>query len=273
MIRFIRNMPIFRRLFIAFALATAVPAIVIVFLGNNNLSSVDMRGQAVRTSFDAQTAASTQQTSLQRMNALLQTRHNQIFASLNAQVTDPSLQASGALINSDILARAEDFEHSLTDYQNNFELATSANMHTIQNILLSDDPNNSRFSSDQRRALNSVINTDWPKYKNLQQRELAQLQTLQNDMQNNKPISVERAYTQAYSTLYEANLAFTNLKNNWQSVVNIAVDMGKSVTAVGPSQIQPIVISTVISLFCVVLVVLATGYVVNLTITQPLRQL
>ncbi len=273
MIRFIRNMPIFRRLFIAFALATAVPAIVIVFLGNTNLSSVDMRGQAVRTSFDAQNAASTQQTSLQRMNALLQTRHNQIFASFNAQVTDPSLQASGALINSDILARSAEFEHSLTDYQNNFELATSANMHNIQSILMSDDPNNSRFSVDQRRALDSVINTDWPTYKNLQQQELAQLQTLQNDIQNNKPISIEQAYTQAYKTLYEANLAFTNLKNNWQSVVNIAVDIGKTVTTVGPSQIQPIIISTVISLFCVVLVVLATGYVVNLTITQPLRQL
>ncbi|MFL5626225.1 MAG: methyl-accepting chemotaxis protein [Ktedonobacteraceae bacterium] len=273
MIRFIRNMPIFRRLFIAFALATAVPAIVIVFLGNSNLSSVDIRGQAVRTSFDAQTAASTQETSLQRMNALLQTRHNQIFASLNAQVTDPSLQASGALINSDILARAEDFEHSLTDYGNNFELATSGNMHNIQSILLSDDPNNNHYSVDQQRALNAVMKTDWPTYKNLQQQELAQLQTLQDDIQNNRPVAIEQVYTQAYTTLYEANLAFTNLKNDWQSVVNIAVDIGKAVTTVGPSQVQPIVISTIISLFCVVLVVLATGYVVNLTITQPLRQL
>jgi len=62
----------------AFALATVVPAIVIVFLGNNNISSVDIRGQAVRTSFDAQNAASQQQINLQRMNALLQTRHDQI---------------------------------------------------------------------------------------------------------------------------------------------------------------------------------------------------
>ncbi|HTD19451.1 MAG TPA: HAMP domain-containing methyl-accepting chemotaxis protein, partial [Ktedonobacteraceae bacterium] len=84
---------------------------------------------------------------------------------------------------------------------------------------------------------------------------------------------IGQAYTTAYQTLFDANKAFTNLKNDWQSVVDIAIEMGKTVTAVGPSQTQPIIISTIISLFCVVLVVLATGYIVNLTITQPLRQL
>ncbi len=260
-------MPIFRRLFMAFALATVVPAIVIVFLGNNNISSVDIRGQAVRTSFDAQNAASQQQINLQRMNALLQTRHNQIFASLSNQIKDASLSAAGALISSDIFAREADFNQALADYQTNYDLATSSNMSNIQNILMSDNPN-THISSDQQAALNKVINLDWPKYKGFQDKELKQL-----DAALISHLPIDQAYSTAYQTLFNANTAFTDLKNDWQGVVDTAIEMGKTVTAVGPSQTQPIIISTVISLFCVVLVVLATGYIVNLTITQPLRQL
>src|SRR5260370_7823704 len=49
--------------------------------------------------------------------------------------------------------------------------------------------------------------------------------------------------------------------------------MGKTVTTVGPSDTQPILISTAIAAFFIILMLLATGFVVNLTITQPLRQL
>ncbi len=228
MLRFIRNMPIFRRLFMAFALATVVPAIVIVFLGNNNISSVDIRGQAVRTSFDAQNAASQQQINLQRMNALLQTRHNQIFASLSNQIKDASLSAAGALISSDIFAREADFNQALTDYQNNYDLATSHNMSTVQNILMSDNPN-THISSDQQAALNKVINVDWPKYKGFQDQELKQLDAAQISH-----LPIDQTYSTAYQTLFNANTAFTDLKNNWQRVVDIAIEMGKTVTAVGP---------------------------------------
>ncbi|HZU01358.1 MAG TPA: hypothetical protein VFA10_16940 [Ktedonobacteraceae bacterium] len=80
MFRSISNMPIFRRLFIAFALTATVPGIVIVLLGSYYINSLTLRSQAVKTSFDAQNAASDQQINLQRMNALLQTRFYQLFA-------------------------------------------------------------------------------------------------------------------------------------------------------------------------------------------------
>src|SRR5712692_5025930 len=124
MIKFIINLPIFRRLFMAFAFATLLPGAVIVLLGGYYLNSLDTQGQAVRTSFDAQSVASQEQINLQRMNALLQTRHTQIFASLGGIIHDPSLNASGALINSDILAREADFDQTLPSYQSSFELAT-----------------------------------------------------------------------------------------------------------------------------------------------------
>ena len=285
MLRFFRNMPIFRRLFIAFTLAVAVPAIVIVFLGNFDINNITVRGQAVRTSFDAQSSASTEQVSLQRMNEELATRHDQVFASLSAQLKDPSLGAAGALIGGDIFAREADFNQALIDYQNNYELATSRNMSSVQSILLSDDPN-SHISQDQQAALNQVINVDWPAYKSLQDLELkildnpfngsftpAQQALVNNHLTTGGPLTLTQAYDNAYIVLFNANNAFTNLKNDWQTVVGNAVGMGKQVTNVGASQTQPIIIATIISLFAVILVVLATGYVVNLTITQPLRQM
>jgi methyl-accepting chemotaxis protein len=275
MLKAIRNMPIFRRLFIAFAIATIIPAIVIVLLGNNDLFTLNNRGEAVRTCFDAQNLASQQQINLQRMNALLQTRHDEIFASLSRAIQDPSLNASGALIEADIDAREADFGQALGTFQSTFEISTSSNMAIIRTILNSDDPN-STIAGDQLGTFNNVINTQWPAYQKLQKRELVQLDALQADLTNLTPLNqgqINSKYKDAYATLFQANERFTDLRNSWQHVVDIAINLGKTVTAVGPSETQPVVISTALAVFCIILVILATGYIVNITITQPLRQL
>src|SRR5258706_13073058 len=119
MIKFLSNIPIFRRLFLAFAIAAAIPGIVIVLLGSFYLSSLTSRGQAVQTSFDAQSAASEQQTNLQVMNALMKTSLNNTFAGLSGSVHDYSLIASGGLDFSDIATREGDFQQALTNYQAN----------------------------------------------------------------------------------------------------------------------------------------------------------
>ena len=115
MIRFVSNIPISRRLSLFFAIAALIPAIVIFILGNTYISSLTVRGQAVQTSFDAQNLASTQLVNLQRMNALVQTRFNEIFASLSGKITDPSLANAGGLVSTDIAAREADFQQTLVD--------------------------------------------------------------------------------------------------------------------------------------------------------------
>src|SRR5438552_719370 len=127
MLKFISETPIFRRLFVAFALVTLVPGIIIVLLGNYYLGAITTRSQAVNTSFQAQNTAYEQQINLQRMNALLQARQAQIFASLSGNIKDPSLRASGELFSADIVAGETAFSQSLTTYKQNFELATSPN--------------------------------------------------------------------------------------------------------------------------------------------------
>jgi len=259
MIQFISGIPIFRRLLISFALAVVVPGIVIVLLGSYYVNQLTIRSQAVQISFQAQNIAYEEQVNLQRMNALLQARHAQVFASNSGNIKDPSLNASGKLINDDILARELDFSQTLVQYQNNFNLTTSSNMTGVRTILLNDNPNTT-IIHDQLTALNTVINQQWPAYKALQDQELVLL--LNN-----------ASYAQAYKVLFEADAKFTDLRNSWQNIVQIAQNMGEIVTAVGPSQVNPIVFGDLIALLVSTAFVVTIGYIMSFTITRPLRQL
>jgi methyl-accepting chemotaxis protein len=275
MIKFLSAIPIFRRLFIAFAIAAVIPAVVIVLLSNFYLSSLTTRGQAVQTSFDAQSLASQQETNLQVMNALLKTSLNNIFAGQSASVNDPSLVASGGLIFTDITARESDFQEALATYQSKYELATSANMSNVRTILLNDNPT-SGIIGDQQQALNAVMTTQWPLYRQLQDIVTKQLNPLENELLQGRtlsPAQLNQAYEQIYPAYYQANNKFTDLQNSWQRVADDAVSMGKTVTAVGPSETQPVLIATVISILGTIIIIIGTGWIVNLTITSPLRRL
>ena len=278
MIKYLSNMPIFRRLFIAFSIAAVIPVIVIVLLSNFYLSSLNTRGQAVQTSFDAQSIAAEQQNNLESMNASLQARYYQVFASLSKVIVDPSLAASAGLINGDILARQADFEQTLVSYQDNYQLATSSNMSTIRTILLNDNPaTGPTIINDQQAALNAVNGTAstpglWAQYRNLQDQTLSKLQALENKPPANLFL-LNNAYNDAYKTLWQANQQFIDLRNTWQVVVDAGVSTGKTVSTVGPSQTQPVIIATVIAIASSILIVFTIGWIINLTITAPLRRL
>jgi methyl-accepting chemotaxis protein len=281
MIRFLSNIPIFRRLFISFALAAMIPAIVIILLGNFYISQLTIRSQAVQTSFDAQSLASQEQVNLQRMNALVQTRFNQIFASLSGKVNDPSLTYAGGLVSSDIAAREADFAQGLATYQTNYDLTTSSNMHGIRSILINDNPQiGPSIISSQQQALIAVTPPKtglWSQYQVLQNQENALLDSLDPTVKGHPttlPTGVLAAqYKLAYSILWHTNNKFTDLNNNWQKVVDDSVAMGKTVTAVGPSQVTPVMVATVLAVALTFLIVFVTGWLVNLTITTPLRRL
>lgn len=276
MIKFFSNIPIFRRLFIAFAVAAVIPGIVIILLGNFYINSLTNQGQAVATSFDAQSVAAQQQANLQRMNALLQTDFNQVFASLSNVVKDSSLYASGGLNDKELHYLEAQFQQTLTTYVGKYELATSDNMANVRTILLNDDPTNgNNIINTQKTALDNTIGY-WKKYKQSQDALLNTLNTLQQDVLNGNIPSqaqINADYNRVYPTMWQANYDFTNLKNSWQDVVDTASNMGKSVTAVGASQTQPVIIATAAAFVMTILVVIATGWLVNITITQPLRRL
>ncbi len=269
MLKGLNNIPIFRRIFIAFAIATIIPGIVVVLLGTFYLNAINVRDQAVHASFQAQSTAFEQQASLQRMNAFLQAYMAQVFASGN--VGDPSMGASAQFIGREIVDREVTFGLTLTSYQQNYVVATAPNMSGIRNILLSDDPNTG-IIQQQQQVMNNVVQQQWPAYKTLQDQELTILQNLQNTPAGQNA-SIAQEYTNAYAILFKADQAFLNLNNSWQQLVTQAQTMGEVVTTVGPSQTNPIIVATVIAFLATILVVIAIGTIINATITQPLRYL
>lgn len=280
MIRFMSNMPIFRRMIMAFIFATLIPGIVIALLGVFYINAFETQGQAVRTSFDAQSLASDQSAKLQRMNALLQAKFYQIFASESAVITDPSLSASGGLVDGEIRALEIEFDRSLNTYITSYGLSNSPNMATVRTILQTNDATNAQSIIDsQSQSLNQVSGSDgwWTKYKISQDQLLSNLEKLQTQLQaGDHATSIKlnaTDYPVDYELLYQASLSFTGLRNSWSQVQDASAIMGKDVTAVGSAQVFPIFIATAGAFFLIILVIIFTGYIVNQTITRPLSQL
>ncbi|HEY7415077.1 MAG TPA: HAMP domain-containing protein, partial [Ktedonobacteraceae bacterium] len=259
MFRFISNMPILRRLSIVFAIATIIPILAIVLLGTFYLQSIEVRSQAIQTSFNAQNAATQQQINLQRMNVLLQARFAQVVGQNSPTLAgDPSLDASGQLTNTDIAALEISFDQALPSYKQNYEIATSPNMSTVRSIITSGTADKGRqLISSQQNALNEVVNTDWVSYRSQQDKVLQELAGTVN-------------YPTDYADLYQANQTFLHLKTHWQQVVDSATAMG---TAIGPSLITPLLIYTGVAILFTLLVIVVAGFLVNLTIVNPLRVL
>ena len=265
MVKSRRNMILYARVFVVIRLLiAAILAIVIILLGNFYITQLTTRGQVVQTSFDAQSLASQEQSNLQRMNALVQSRFNQIFASLSGKINDPSLSNAGGLVSSDIAAREPEFDQGLATYQANYNLATSSDMATIRAILLNDNPETGpAIIANQQEALNAVTTPGtglWPQYLKLQQQEINLLDSLDPTMPNH-PTSLPTdvlnlKYDQAHSLLWHTNFQFTDLTNTWQRVVDDSVAMGKTVTSVGPSVALPVYVFNFIFI-CTMLLIFA----------------
>src|SRR6266496_1977004 len=278
MFKFFNNIPIFRRFLVLFAVMAIVPIIVIVLLSNFFLTSLDTRSQAVQTSVDSQSISSQEQGNLQRMHEELQTRFNQIFASLSGKIADPALANAGGLVSADIAAREAEFGQALQAYQANYDLTNSSNMATIRSILINDNPTTGpAIIADQQEALNGVVTTQWPAYENLLQQEVRALDRLDPTIKGHpatlSPADLNAAFTHTYNVLWHSSQAFTNLQNSWQRVVDDAAATGKTVTTVGPSETQPIIIGSTIAIIVILAMAFLIGMAVNFTIVTPLRSL
>ncbi len=262
MFRLINNIPIFRRLFILFAFAVMIPIFVIILLGTFYLQSMSVRSQAVQTSFGAQNIATKEQINLQRMNALLQARFAQVVGQESpVLVGDFALGASGELTNAEITALEIDFNQTTISYQHTYEIATSDNMSVIRDILRSDTQNHGhQVISDQQNSLNEVVHTDWGIYRALQDKVLMELDGHLN-------------FAVDYADFFQANQAFLHLRIHWQQVVDTATQMGTAVTQVGPSLTNPLLMYTAGASFFTLLLTIAAGFLVNLTIVNPLNSL
>lgn len=259
--RVFSNMRIFPRLLVLFVVLVIISSTAIAFLDYFFLQASNNHAQAVQTSFNAQQTATEQQINLQRMNALLQARFAQIFASNSPSVGgDPSLSASGALTGIDIATSEINFDQALTTYSSTYDITNSAPMDTIRAILQTGG-DKSGLINEQQVALNAVKGHQWNDYRTFQDEVLTELNKIHPD------------YEQGYAELYEADAAFQNLQKNWNIIVDVSTTVGQTVAVLSSSEILPLQIATIGAIALTILIIVATAFIVNISISRPLTQL
>src|SRR3989440_9549206 len=258
----ITNTPIFRRLFIAFTLAAVVPGIVIAVLGSTYINTLTVRGQAEQTSIEAIKIASTQLANLRQMNADLIAYHSTVYADRVGSATNATNMVKlEQLLKNEINTLQGNFNQVATQYQRDYQLASSPNMAGIEGILLANNPDD-KTAVDQQQTLDKVLGSgqEWPKYQAAQSKELLGIKS-------------HVSHALSHQELFQAYALFQPLLADWQHIVDLTQNVGNQVASVGTAQTNTILLASVIAFLCTVLLVAIIGYVVNLTITRPLRQL
>jgi methyl-accepting chemotaxis protein len=254
--RWITRTPIALRLFFTFAWATIIPFIVIIILSSVYFQAVEAGKQAVQISNQAIKITSDELAHLQSMHALLVALLPSVTT--NSQV-NASITQSEKQVIFEVLTIEGSFDVDSVAYQDQYQLATAPAMADIRRILLDNDPHTSLIR-EQQRLLDQILEHQWPQYKAAQDDVLIGLDT-------RMPLA------QAAALLQQADKLYRPLLTSWQRIVEIAELVNTEVVKVGPAQTTPMLIGTIIAFLISMFVVFLIGYLVNLTITRPLRQL
>ncbi len=255
MFEFMRRFPLFVRLFFIFAWATVIPIIVIGMVSVSYFGTLQANGRAVQTSNQAIKITTDELANLQNMHALLVA----LLPGITSNVTNShSFQAEQQVIFQ-VLNIEGNFDVDSVQYQQEYQLATSDSTSNIRAIVLNNDPHTTLISQ-QRQRLDNVLLHQWPQYKVAQDSLLIGLDT-------RLPLA------QAAVLLQKANTLYTPVLQSWQVIVALAEQVNTEVVKVGPLQINPIILGTILAIVISMLVVFAIGFFVNQTITRPLYQL
>lgn len=261
-LKFLNNTPISRRLLVTFAIAAIIPGIIITLLGTSYLDTLNSRGQAILLSNAATSSATTQLSDLQQMNSDIGS-----YAQLESTIRgDPSMAPMTQELDTTITNLQSDFNQKLAAFQQSYEIATSSNMAGVQSILLGTDPNNA-LALDQKRTL-SQLAQGWSTYSQDLSHQALLITSMTEPAANLKTINSE--ISQGATVLAKI---YTPLQANMQGLVTNANSVGDQVAQLGSSQTTPVAITTFIAILISAVAVLTIGYIVSLTITNPLTQL
>ncbi|QBD80135.1 HAMP domain-containing protein [Ktedonosporobacter rubrisoli] len=254
MFKFVTNIPIFRRLFYAFLLAAVIPGIIISILGSIFISQQTARGQSQQQTIEALTTATNASIYLPRIDGQVNGAFQFLYSSNDANMRDSAQK---------LIDKAADYEKkfdgALQQYQKNYMLETSPNMSQVRTTIQSDDSHTS-LPQEQQDTVLQVQTKLWPAYKKA-------LDLVINQLDSRQPMPVVQR------SLNDANKLYTPLEQSWGSVVAVSEKISDQVATVGSSQTNILFLATVIAFLSTIMAVIAIGYVVNLTITRPLRHL
>jgi methyl-accepting chemotaxis protein len=241
-------MSITQRLMIAAAITALIPGLVISALGSSYINTLSTINDTVRVENNAVKLATDMQADLLRMNALLEV--------LN---TAPSSAADNVQNSSEITQLTGDFSSTLTTYEQVYQISTSPTMQAIRATLQNDSQGNQAPTSQHTMIF--VVAMQWQSYNQ------AQKQALQDISIPDLNASVLAA------DVAQANLEYLPLKGNVDNLVGMTESISQIVAEINSFKIQPIIFWTVMAFLFSTLVVFAVSYLINLTITRPLRQL
>lgn len=245
-LKFLTNLSIFRRLFLAATLTALIPGVVIFILGSSYVNTLTTINGTVKTSNGAVRLATDLQADILRMNALLTGLGNGPSASTAIQ------------INKEVRDLTSDFNQKLTTYEQNYQITTSDNMKSVRDVLNSNGLGGQAPIS--QHSMIFVVKMQWGKYASSQNKVLQDLQTHASSATLN-------------TDLAQANLLYLPLKGNLDNLVGLTENINELVVQVNTAQITPTIVWTIVAFLVSTLVVFLIGYVVNITITTPLRQL
>jgi methyl-accepting chemotaxis protein len=250
-----RNVPLPLRFFFVFAWATVIPIIVIGVLSASYLATLQTGSQAVQTSNQAIKITTNELANLQSMHALLVA----LLPSITSHGTSThSFQAEQQVIFQ-VLTIEGNFDIDSVQYQQKYQLATSDSAADIRPLLFNNDPHTTLIAQ-QQQLLDMVLLHQWPQYKVAQDSLLIALDT-------------QLPLAQAAILLQKADTLYTPVLQSWQNIVAMAEQVNTEVVKVGPTQINPIILGTILAVVTSMLVVFVIGFLVNRTITRPLYQL
>jgi methyl-accepting chemotaxis protein len=245
-LKFLTNISIFRRLFLAATVTALIPGIVIFMLGSSYINTLSAINGTVKTSNGAVKLATDMQTDILRMNALLTALGNAPSASTAIQ------------INKEVRDLSNDFDSKLTSYETNYQITTADDMKGVRNVLNSNGLSGQAPISQQSMIF--VVKMQWGKYASSQNKVLQDLQQRGNA-------------TTFTNDLAASNLLYLPLKGNLDNLVGLTENINELVAQANAAQITPTIVWTVVAFLFSTLMVFLIGYVVNVTITTPLREL
>ena len=245
--QFLINMSIARRLMIAAAITALIPGIVISVLGGSYIGTLQTINNTVKSSNDAVKLVTDMQADLLRMNSLLEV--------LN---TDPGSAVSNVQNSREITQLATNFGTSSASYQKNYQITTSANMKSIRDTLQGNTLGTQ--ASISQHSMIYVVNLQWQIYQSAQNQVLHDVQ----DQASANTLADDVA---------QANLEYLPLKGNLDNLVSLTESISQVVSQINTFKINPTLFWTIVAFLVSTLVVFALSYLINLTITRPLRRL
>lgn len=255
--RFLTNMSIAHRLMIAAAITALIPGFVISALGSSYITTLTTINDTVQSGNNAVKLVTDMQADLLRMNALLQVLNTGSNAAVNND-TAPSSVVDNVQNSREIVQLTSDFDATLATYQQDYQIATSPMMQSVRETLKNDSHGNQAPAS--QHTMLYVVNMQWQVYHQSQSQVLL-------DVARNSSVDALAA------DVAQANLEYLPLKGNVDNLVGLTESITQIVAEINTFKINPTLFWTVMAFIFSTLVVFAVSYLINLTITRPLRQL